>query len=115
MKSAASDVSCVEGEVSKLIFMKMEKVLNKNSGFQIMCKIADVPILSGRKYSFDEEELETGDICSFKYAPLPSVDVERNFSMYKSLLDYICQSLKFENLHKVFVTYCNSVLSDKCK
>ena len=46
---------------------KVDKVLNKNSGFDTICKIA--VILSGWKYSLDVEELKTGGICCFKYAP----------------------------------------------
>ena len=76
-----------------------------------MCKIPD--IMSGRKYSIDEEELETGNICCFKYAPVSSVNIERSFSMCMSLLVDNQQSFKFENLQKVFLTYCNAVLSDK--
>ncbi|KAJ4428403.1 hypothetical protein ANN_24423 [Periplaneta americana] len=41
------------------------------------------------------------------------VDVERTFSMYKSLLVDNRRSFKFENLQKVFVSYCNAVFSDK--
>lgn len=111
VKSVVSDLSRVKGEVGKLAFAKMENVLNKNSGYDTMCKISDV--LSGKKYSFVEEELEAGDICCFKYAPVSSVDVERTFSMYKSLLVDNRRSFKFENLQKVFVSYCNAVLSDK--
>ncbi|KAJ4425798.1 hypothetical protein ANN_27423 [Periplaneta americana] len=111
VKSIVSDLSCVKGEVGKLAFAKMENVLNKNSGYDTMCKISDV--LSGKKYSFVEEELEAGDICCFKYAPVSSVDVERTFSMYKSLLVDNRRSFEFENLQKVFVSYCNAVLSDR--
>ena len=48
MKSVSINLSCVEGELGKLILDKLKKkVLNMNNKFEIMCKIADV--LSGRR------------------------------------------------------------------
>ena len=81
MESIANNLSRVEGEVGKFFLDNVEKVLNKNSGFDTLYKIADV--LSRSKFSLNEEERKTGDICCFKYLPLSSVDVERSFSMFK--------------------------------
>lgn len=41
------------------------------------------------------------------YAPITSVDVERTFSMYKTLLADNRQRFQFENLSKIFFVYCN--------
>ena len=64
VKLVASILSCVEGEVGKLVLHKPEKLLYKKSGLDTTCKIADV--LSGRKYFLDEE-METGNISCLYY------------------------------------------------
>ena len=76
MKSTASNLSRVEGEVG--IFMKMEKCWTRTVDFK---QCARLLLYCSRKYSFDEEELVTGNICCFKYAHVvSSANVERNVS-----------------------------------
>jgi hypothetical protein len=55
-------------------------------------------------------KLEPTDIGVFKYAPVTSVDVERLFSRYKSILRPNRRSFLFENLKKVVVCNCNSLV-----
>lgn len=69
-------------------------------------------ILSGEEENTeldgDLEELTSDDIVFFKYSPITSVDVERSFSTYKSLLTDNRRNFKFENLAKHLIIQCNS-------
>jgi hypothetical protein len=46
------------------------------------------------------EDFSTYDLVYFKFAPITSVDIERSFSMYKTLLSNNRRSFHFENLYK---------------
>ena len=85
VKSIASNLSHVEGEVGRAVLDKVEKVLNKNSGYDIMYKIADV--LSGRKYSINEE-LENSNICflSMPLCPQSMLNEASNLKICKRCL-----------------------------
>lgn len=71
-------------------------------------------ILSGKeenkKFDEDLEELSSDDLVYSKYSPITSVDVERSFSKYKTMLTDNRRSFKFENLaiHLVIYIQCNS-------
>jgi len=90
----------------KLIYIKFQKVLDKNSGYKVLSKISK--ITDGKSDLFDgiPEAIETIDIVNFKYAPANSVDVERSFSVYKNILSDRQRSIKFENISKIIVTQC---------
>ena len=49
-------------------------------------------------------ELSPSEIAVFIYAPITSCDVERSFSVYKSMLTDNRKTFEFENLRKFFVT-----------
>ena len=49
-----------------------------------MCSIGRA--LSGENFSLADCELNPGDIACFQYALIVSVEVERSFSIYKSVL-----------------------------
>lgn len=44
------------------------------------------------------KDFSTDDLVYFKFTPITSVDVERSFSMYKTLLSNNRRSFHFENL-----------------
>jgi hypothetical protein len=44
----------------------------------------------------------------FKFAPINSVNVERSFSKYKSILADSKRSFKFSNLRKYLIVQCNA-------
>lgn len=113
VKTVVNNVERVPGNIGKDIKEKMKKVLNKNVGYAMMSSISNV--ISGETFSLGaiECDLVTSDIVYFKYAPIVSVEVERTFSMYKVLLADNRQSFNFENLHKVFIVYCNSETASK--
>lgn len=89
------------------IYTKLQKVLDKNSGYKILSKISK--ILNGETDSLDglPEVIETEDIVNYKYAPINSVDVERSFSTYKNILSDRRRSFKFENISKIIIIQCN--------
>jgi len=66
--------------------------------------------MSGEETTKDSlsEDIQVNDFIHFKYAPISSVDVERNFSLYKNMLADNHRSFVFENLSKSLVVNCNS-------
>ena len=74
--------------------MKMNKCITKNRGYTTLCSIGRA--FSGENFSLADCELNPEDIACFQYAPILSVEVERSFSIYKSVLaDNIQISAKF--------------------
>ncbi|KAF0753067.1 CGG triplet repeat-binding protein 1, partial [Aphis craccivora] len=89
---------------------KLQTVLTKNKGFQIVCNISK--ILNGEEENVGcldiPENLTSSDMGYFKYAPTTSADVERSFSVYKNLLAPNRRSFKFENIKKSLIVQCNT-------
>lgn len=116
--SLASSISLVEdarlrltqihGEHGMSIKTKIENVLNKNKGYQLLIKISN--ILSGDEENFDglPEDMNINDLIYFKYAPITSVDVERSFSVYKNMMTDNRRAFKFENIRKCLTIQCNN-------
>jgi len=74
----------VPGQQEKIIQEKLLYLIEKNVGFQTAKQIT--AILSGKENSIMPPNL-TPSMCScMKFAPITSVDVERSFSTYKSIL-----------------------------
>jgi len=78
-------------------------VVNKNIDFKVLKNISN--ILSGNNMNIKHElglseDPSTDDFLYLKYAPITSVDVERSFTMYKTLLSNNRKSFVFENLSK---------------
>ena len=88
--------------------MKLKKCIRKNRGHTTLCSIGRA--LSGENVSLADCELNPGDTACFQYAPIVSVEVERTFSIYKSVLADNRQSFLFENLRQVLIVNCNSKL-----
>jgi hypothetical protein len=86
----------------KAVNKKLHQVLEKNHGLSALIKISN--ILTGEETSENldglPEDLNCNDLVFYKYAPIMSVDVERSFSTYKTVLSNNRRSFKFENLRK---------------
>lgn len=54
------------------------------------------------------EDYTCNDFVHFKYAPTTSVDVERSFSSYKTLLSDNRRAFTFENLKHLIIIQCNN-------
>jgi hypothetical protein len=99
-----------QGENRSKMKKKIIDVLQKTPGWKDIQLIADILCRKTVELVRDElrVELDPTDIGVFKYAPVTSVDVERSFSRYKSILRPNRRSFLFENLKKVVVCNCNS-------
>lgn len=102
----------LKGNRGKLVLTKLQKVFEKNNGLRILEKISK--ILDGENDSnsddFSEfpDDYSSDDIVYFKYAHITSVDVERSFSAYKTILSDNRRSFVFENLRKHLIIQCNN-------
>jgi len=94
----------------KAVNKKLHQVLEKNHGLSALIKISN--ILTGEETSENldglPEDLNCNDLVFYKYAPITSVDVERSFSTYKTIISNNRRSFKFENLRKHLIIQCNS-------
>ncbi|KAL4148721.1 hypothetical protein QTP88_002890 [Uroleucon formosanum] len=96
-----------QGKKEKATYKKLENVLSKNKGFEIIEQISN--ILEGIDNSMENlEDLNVSDLKFYKFAPVSSVDVERSFLRYKNLLANNRRSFIFENIRKILVIQCNS-------
>lgn len=98
------------GDGAKAASCKMNAVLQKNSGYGQLVKIADI---LQEKASMDavfgkDEGYSPSDISCYAYAPMASCDVERSFSRYKTILSDRRQNFTFDNLRQYFVVHCNA-------
>ncbi|KAF0723495.1 Uncharacterized protein FWK35_00031639 [Aphis craccivora] len=93
----------------KSVVEKLKKVIEKNKGFNTLCIISN--ILNDTEENIDElGDLNASEMVYFKYAPIPSVNIERSFSQYKNLLTNKRRSLLFENIKEMLIIQCNSNL-----
>lgn len=94
----------VPGQKGKIIQEKLFYLIEKNIGFQTAKQIT--AILSGKENSIMPPHL-TPSMCScMKFAPITSVDVERSFSTYKSILTEKRTSMTPENMEKYIIVHC---------
>lgn len=100
----------LRGEAGAIVKNKFKTVFENNNGLSTLKRISK--ILSGEEENSeldgDLEELTSDDIVFFKYSPITSVDIERSFSTYKSLLTDNRRNFKFENLANHLIIQCNS-------
>lgn len=89
---------------------KLDDVIKKNTGFASLKYISSV--LKGDSSITAPDKLPKNltpcDMACYKYAPVVSCEVERIFSVYKTVLADNRRSFAFENLKKVLVVKCNS-------
>lgn len=87
--------------------MKVETVLEKNEDYKLMIKISK--ILSGDQENVEDfpEDLKLNDLVYFKHTPITSVDVERSFSIYRTMLAFNRRAFKFDNIRKFPIVQSN--------
>lgn len=98
-------VNQIPGEKGNLLKNKLKHILEKNPGLADLCKINK--ILQGDEVDV-MEEIEPIALSSFKYAPITSVDVERSFSKYKTLLSDKRYNFKEVNFEMLLVVNYNA-------
>ena len=101
-----SKVNSLQDDIGRKVCAEMNTVLQKNGGFNSLCKIARV--LSDDKCDCYKLDVEMDDVKYFTYAPLVSADVECSFSAYKVILSDTRQSFSFDTLKMNVVVYCSS-------
>ena len=88
---------------------KLNDVLNNNKGYGIIVRINN--LLNGEKgENLDDLSIDIADIINFKAAPIVSVEVERVFSEYKSILSDNRQIFLFPQLKNHVIIKCNHFL-----
>ena len=72
--------------------------------------------MSGEKFrmAIFEDDLTASNIVCFKYAYITSVEVERRFSNYKTVLANNSRSFTFENLRMTMVGIGFEMLTKVC-
>ena len=110
VRTVQTNLANAPGDGAKAASLKLTQVLNKNEGFLKLSNMAE--ILSGNQGNnsvpLADVNYTAADIAAYSYAPVASCDIERSFSRYKALLADNRRSFTFDNLRKVFVSYCNS-------
>ena len=87
-----------------MIQRKLLYLIEKNIGFQTAKQIT--AILSGKENSIMPPNL-TPSMCScIKFASITSVDVEKSFSKYKTILTEKITSMTSENMEKYIIVHC---------
>ena len=107
VEAVASKLRTVEGPIGKRVIEKFEYVLDKNKGFKEISNISH--ILSGHIGQFQTaKSLSPAQLCSFKFAPIVTCEVERSFSRFKSIFKDNRTRFTEENLEKFIVVNCNA-------
>jgi hypothetical protein len=96
------ETNSVRGAVGRVVSEKLDNVLNKNTGFGILCDIARV--LQGEYV--ENLNIDSTIIPKFKFAPTTSVDVERSFSNFKNILNDRRRNLTINHLEQLLIIHC---------
>jgi hypothetical protein len=97
----------VQGTVGERLQKKLDAVLSKNAGLQVLRQISAVLGGYAAQKIDDDYHFTPQEISDYRYAPVVSCDVERSFSKYRAVLRDNRQSFLFDNLHKHLIIYCN--------
>lgn len=90
---------------NKSVIEKLDAVLSKNKGLQVMKDLAANNISALKKHQ-QFQDPSPGQLSVFKFAPIVSVVVERSFSVYKNILAASRRSFKIENLRRYMLVNC---------
>uniref|UniRef100_A0A1I8B4L1 DUF659 domain-containing protein n=1 Tax=Meloidogyne hapla TaxID=6305 RepID=A0A1I8B4L1_MELHA len=99
--STKNAISSAEGTVGMEIKKKMDAVLAGNPGLSKLIDIAK--ILTGGEVEID---MDPNMISAFKYAPMTSTDMERSFSIYRTVLAENRMRFTPENLERFLICNC---------
>lgn len=75
----------------------MKNVFKKNEGLKVQQNSSKIINEEKTEENNIPEDITADDISNLKYAPVTSVEVERSFSVYKSILSNQRRSFLFEN------------------
>lgn len=104
MEAAKEALQTIPGDRGSSYLAKYEAVMARNPDFEKIKAISDV--LQGKDGSQLPQGVTVSGASSFKFCPGASVDVERSFSVYKSVLTDNRHRLTEENINRIMVTHC---------
>lgn len=87
---------------------KFDAVFRRNPGYQKILQLNNILETAAEPDDKFVSSLTSNEILKYKFAPTTSVDVERSFSMYTSLLTDRRRKLTFENIRAHMIVYCNT-------
>lgn len=93
---------------------KFNDVIGRNTNFNRLRIIRNIIYGRREENDFDESDVQfvnnysPAEISLFKNVPLSSTDLERTFSIYKTVLTERRRSFSFDNLKKYVVICCNA-------
>lgn len=92
---------------------KFDRILARNPGFNSIKQIKEGLYVGEQNPDLDEyvANLSPSEMAMFKFAVVTSVDVERVFSIYKTVLSEHRRSFTFENFKQHLTFACNKDLS----
>lgn len=96
---------------SQEFLAKFERILDRNVGYNSLMQIKSL-VYDGELENPNEyvDSLPPSLIALFKFAVVTSTDVERTFSIYKTILTERRQSFVFEHLKQHIILACNNEL-----
>lgn len=103
--------STLESIDNKEYQQKFERILNRNVGFDSLMQIKDILYGNIERDVLRNEyvtALSSEEIALFKFSVVTSVDVERSFSTYKSVLTEKRRSFTFEHFKQHLIFACNN-------
>ena len=105
LSEVLEDLRRTPGNTGKKVRAKIDSVLSRNPTYRDLEQIANV--LRGRPNPDADQMYSPGELASFRYAPITSVDVERSFSTLKHVLNDRRLNFTFESLKQILVVNCN--------
>jgi hypothetical protein len=113
VKETESEISRVQGEVANTVNAILQSVHERNPGYSTLCKVNDILCGNEAELGGNEQELSANDLTLFRYSPVTSCDVERNFSMYEVLLSENRKSFQFDDFKMHVIIQCNTTENER--
>jgi exonuclease VII small subunit len=104
-EKARMQVESGQGAVAEIIKLKLKNVLNRNPGYSTIYSL--YKNFSG-EYVEMPPNISVTAATKLKCLPVTSCDVERSFSLYKSILTEKRHSLTPDNIEKLLICYSQS-------
>lgn len=95
----------IKSAPNKSVVEKLNAVMQKNTGLEIMKCLVSSNIEALKKFS-QFKDPDPGVLSKYRFAPVVSVDVERSFSVYKNILAPNRRSFTFEHLKQYMLINC---------
>lgn len=110
IEGASAQIHAVRGPTAKEVAAKFDDVFGKNDGFLAAKALAKV--LNGQQKSEEDtnriSEFSAHQIALFKYCPLHTVELERDFGRYKRILSNTRESFTTAHLRELVIVNCNA-------